>query len=168
MTAARTAAPLALPSIYARPGFLLRRAHQLSVGLFERHCAEYGLTPPQYGVLNVLSYAPDIDQITLAKALGYDKVTTSHIVRGLQARGLLTREASSEGRRRMVMRLTRQGKTLLGRAAAGAARAHDALLQPLPPEEQAHLLRLLDQLCSALEGEARAPMAKLLPPSPAG
>ena len=163
MTAARTSAPEASSLIYARPGFLLRRAHQLSVGLFERHCAEFGLTPPQYGVLNVLSYAPDIDQITLAKALGHDKVTVSHIVRGLEARGLLTRETSSEGRRRMVIRLTRQGKALLGRAVAGAARAHDALLRPLPPEEQAHLLRLLDQLCAGLEDEARAPMVKLLP-----
>ncbi|HEX7750306.1 MAG TPA: MarR family transcriptional regulator [Bordetella sp.] len=163
MTAARTSAPNAPPLIYGRPGFLLRRAHQLSVGLFERQCAEFGLTPPQYGVLSVLSYAPDIDQITLAKALGYDKVTISHVVRGLQARSLLTRETTSAGRRRMIIRLTRQGRTLLRKAAVGAARAHDELLRPLPPEEQGHLLRLLDQLCSALEDQARAPMVKLLP-----
>jgi len=163
MTAARSSALQAPPLIYDRPGFLLRRAHQLSVGLFERHCAEFGLTPPQYGVLSVLSYAPDIDQITLARALGYDKVTISHVVRGLEARSLLTRESSSAGRRRMVIRLTRQGRTLLRQTAAGAARAHDELLRPLPPEEQGHLLRLLDQLCSALEDQARAPMLKLLP-----
>ena len=150
-------------SIYARPGFLLRRAHQLSVGLFERHCGELGLTPPQYGILNVLSYAPDIDQITLAKALGHDKVTISHIVRSLETRGLLTREASVEGRRRMVIRLTRQGRALLAQAVACAARAHDQLLSPLSSEEQAHMLQLLDKLCSGLEDEARAPMVKLLP-----
>ena len=40
--------------IYQRPGFLLRRAHQISTAIFERSCAHLGLTPAQYGVLSVL------------------------------------------------------------------------------------------------------------------
>ena len=39
-----------LQLLYLRPGFLLRRAHQLSVGLFEEGCRELSLTPPQYGL----------------------------------------------------------------------------------------------------------------------
>ncbi|MCB2037617.1 MAG: MarR family transcriptional regulator, partial [Ottowia sp.] len=49
-----------LDMLYQRPGFLLRRAHQLSVALFDLHCGALNLTPPQYGVLTVLSHAQGI------------------------------------------------------------------------------------------------------------
>src|SRR5256885_12122509 len=41
-----TMTPAPLP-LYQRPGFLLRRAHQISVGIFEEQCRPLGLTPPQ-------------------------------------------------------------------------------------------------------------------------
>lgn len=153
--------------IYQRPGFLLRRAHQLSVGLFEQYCREFNLTPPQYGILSVLSYAKDIDQATLSKALGHDKVTTLHIVRVLEARGLLTRVPCPSGRRRMTLCLTDEGRSLRERAAAGAARAYERLMSPLDPPAQAQLLGLLERLCDDLEHSARAPMVKLIPPGAA-
>ncbi len=160
-----TTAALPANLIYRRPGFLLRRAHQLSVGLFELYCREFNLTPLQYGILSVLSYAEDIDQVTLSKALGHDKVTTLHVVRGLEARGLLIREASASGRRRMTLRLTDEGRAVHKAATAGAARAHERVLSPLQANERALLLDLLDRVCDGLESEARAPMVKLLPPA---
>jgi hypothetical protein len=47
------AAP-ALQRLYSRPGFLLRRAHQISAAVFEDECRAVGLTPAQFGVLTVL------------------------------------------------------------------------------------------------------------------
>jgi hypothetical protein len=38
-----------LQRLYLRPGFLLRRAHQLPVGIFEEEGREVGLTPSQSG-----------------------------------------------------------------------------------------------------------------------
>ena len=55
--------------IYQRPGFLLRRAHQISTAIFERSCAHLGLTPAQYGVLSVLAEQPGVDQSSLARAM---------------------------------------------------------------------------------------------------
>ncbi len=150
-----------LDMLYQRPGFLLRRAHQLSVALFDLHCGALNLTPPQYGVLTVLSHAQGIDQATLAKALGFDKVTTLHIVRGLEARGLLSRLPDANDRRRMTMRLTKSGTSLLARSAPGASQAYAELMAPLKPREQAQLLALLGRLCDDLEPHARAPMHKL-------
>jgi len=131
--------------------------------LFEQHYRAFNLTPPQHGILTVLSYAQDIDQGTLSKALGHDKVTTLHIVRSLQARGLLTRVASSNGRRRMIIRLTDAGRSLREQAAECAATAYACLLSPLDPSQQTQLLGLLEQLCDGLEQSARAPMTKLIP-----
>jgi hypothetical protein len=46
--------PASLARLYARPGFLLRRAHQISAAVFEDACRDLGLTPAQFGVLTVL------------------------------------------------------------------------------------------------------------------
>ena len=99
-----------LSDMYQRPGFLLRRAHQISAAVFENACTEVGLTQAQYGVLTVLHSAPDIDQSRLARALAFDKVTVLRVLRGLEDRGLITRVVSAENRRQMAVRLTAQGQ----------------------------------------------------------
>ena len=74
---------LDLSRLYARPGFLLRRAHQISAAVFEDECRAVGLTPAQFGVLTVLRASPGMDQSSLARALGFDKVTVLRVLRGL-------------------------------------------------------------------------------------
>ena len=78
-----------LARLYARPGFLLRRAHQISAAVFEDECRNVGLTPAQFGVLTVLQASPGLDQSSLARALGFDKVTVLRVLRGLEARARL-------------------------------------------------------------------------------
>lgn len=149
--------------IYQRPGFLLRRAHQLSVGLFERYCKQFDLTPPQYGVLSVLSYTEQLDQVSLSKALGHDKVTTLHIVRGMEAKGLVRKTETRSGRRRVFISISEEGRKLLQTAAPSAASAYAHLLSPLAEKEQVMLIDMLERICAELEETARAPMNKVLP-----
>src|SRR4051812_41598283 len=91
--------PTSLARLYARPGFLLRRAHQISAAVFEDACRDVGLTPAQFGVLTVLQAHPGLGQSSLARALGFDKVTVLRVLRGLQARGLVERGPAGESRR---------------------------------------------------------------------
>ena len=147
----------ALEQLYQRPGFLLRRAHQLSVGIFEEECRAVGLTPAQYGVLTVLAAAEGIDQSALSRALGFDRVTTLRVVRGLQARGLVSRAPSVHGRR-LALSLTEQGRHLWCCAKEPAEQAFRRMLEPLATAEQKTLTALLHKLCAALEPAARAPM----------
>ena len=146
--------PDPLPKLYRRPGFLLRRAHQLSVAIFEAACKASALTPAQFGVLTVVSQSADIDQSTLSRALGFDRVTTLHVVRLLTQRGLLVRERCDRDGRRLRLRLTPDAGAVLTEAQAGADRAHYQLLAPLAPLEQDQLLALLTKLCAALEPAA--------------
>lgn len=132
-----------IETLYWRPGFLLRRAHQLSDGIFEETCKGPGLTPAQYAAMSVLGCADGIDQSTLARALGYDRVTTLRIIRGLEQRGLVLRRAALVHRRRLSLSLTGRGRDLLELASDPARRAIDRQMQPLATEEQAELLRLL-------------------------
>ena len=150
-----------LEALYQRPGFLLRRAHQLSVGIFEAQCRDVGLTPPQYGVLLILAVSEGIDQSTLSRALGFDRVTTLRVVRGLETRRLLRRAQSASHRNRLQLALTDAGRWLIKQAKEPADRASERLLSPLTPDERTTLTGLLTKLCAGLEPVART---RVVPP----
>lgn len=145
-----------LSSLYARPGFLLRRAHQISAAVFEGECKGQGLTPAQFGVLTVLRAHPGLDQSSLARALGFDKVTVLRVLRGLEGRGLVQRSAAPDSKRNLAVALTEQGTALLAQSQEPAERAYRRLLAPLDPDQQAQLVNLLQLLTQGLEDEARA------------
>ena len=150
-----------LSDMYQRPGFLLRRAHQISAAVFESACTEVGLTQAQYGVLTVLHSAPDIDQSRLARALAFDKVTVLRVLRGLEERGLITRVVSAENRRQMAVRLTIQGQRLLKKPEQPVRLAYQQLMAPLSQKESQQLIDLLQRLTNELQDEARAPFVPL-------
>lgn len=145
-----------LARLYARPGFLLRRAHQISAAVFEDECRSVSLTPAQFGVLTVLASAPGLDQSSLARALGFDKVTVLRVLRGLETRGLVHRAAALKSKRNVAVTLSPEGVTLLRLAAKPAERAYERLMEPLSLEQQAQLVLLLMELTQGLEDLARA------------
>lgn len=150
-----------LSDLYQRPGFLLRRTHQISAAVFETACAEVGLTPAQYGVLTVLAAEPGLDQTRLARALAFDKVTVMRVLKGLEERQLVARERSAVSRRQMTVRLTAQGVAVLEAAREPAERAYQRLLSPLSPTQRRQLIELLQTLTEGLADEARAPFVPL-------
>ena len=145
-----------LARLYARPGFLLRRAHQISAAVFEDECRALGLTPAQFGVLTVLKAHPGMGQSSLARALGFDKVTVLRVLRGLQARGFVERGPAEGNRRNVSVMLTAQGLDVLKQAQKPAERAYKRLLAPLDEEQQEELVHLLQLLTGELEEDARA------------
>ena len=153
-----------LSRLYARPGFLLRRAHQISAAVFEDECRDVGLTPAQFGVLTVLSAQPGLGQSSLARALGFDKVTVLRVLRGLEGRGLVARTPAPDNKRNICACLTARGEQLLAQAQKPAEAAYKRLLAPLDAQQQEQLLQLLQLLTGELEGAARA--AFVPPPSP--
>ncbi len=148
--------PAQLARLYARPGFLLRRAHQISAALFEDECRELALTPAQFGVLTVLRSHPGLGQSSLARALGFDKVTVLRVLRGLQARGLVARAPALGNRRTVSVALTPRGAAVLEKAQRPAERAYKRLLAPLDRAQQAQLVELLQLMTGELEDDARA------------
>lgn len=160
-----TITPEPLP-LYQRPGFLLRRAHQISVGIFEEHCRPLGLTPPQYGVLVLIDASPGSDQSSLARAMGFDKVTTLRLVRGLEERNLVHRALSQRDRRQHQLTLTEAGKALLQSCLPLVEKAYQRLSAPLQEDELKELQRLLTKLETHLGPSARVRMEPLLQKPP--
>lgn len=146
-----------LSRLYTRPGFLLRRAHQISAAVFEDECRSVGLTPAQFGVLTVLRASPGMDQSSLARALGFDKVTVLRVLRGLESRGLVQRSPAPASRRNLAVVLSAEGMELLDKAQKPAEKAYRRLLAPLSARQQVEFVELLQQLTDGLEHEARAP-----------
>ena len=151
-----------LSLLYAGPGFLLRRAHQISAAVFEDECKSVALTPAQFGVLSVLHASPGLDQSSLGRALGFDKVTVMRVMRGLESRGLIARVYAALNRRNLSITLTDAGHSLLIQTQEPAEHAYNRLMSPLNQQQRDHLVSLLQLLTTGLEGEARA---AFVPPS---
>lgn len=147
---------MSIEDLYQRPGFLLRRAHQISSSIFEKACAELALTPAQYGVLRVMQEHPGIDQSSLARALAFDKVTVLRVIKGLEERGFCQRAVASDNRRQMAVRLTPKGAQVLRQAIEPVKQAYETLLSPFTDVQRKQLMGLLQLLNTELDNEARA------------
>lgn len=137
------ALPWPLPE---RPGFLMRRLHQIHVSLFSERCGAFGVTPLQYSLLSLLADRNEADQTTLANAVALDRTTTTGALKRLAARGFVERSPALNDRRAQNCRPTPAGRALLCRMEDAARQAHDATLEPLSPEERATLIRLMKKI----------------------
>lgn len=134
--------------LWARPGFLVRRLHQINYALFFEECTAFNITPVQYALLTTLSLNPGMDQISLGKEVGIDRTNVADVLRRLERRGLVERRKGEEDRRAVLARLTTEGEKTTREMFAAMQRAQARLLEPLPPDERAAfmaaLLRLVD------------------------
>ncbi|TAK84146.1 MAG: MarR family transcriptional regulator [Betaproteobacteria bacterium] len=148
----------ALQKLYSRPGFLLRRGHQIAVSIFMQECEKTGLTPPQHGVLIAAGQHPGLSQSDVARLLGFDRATIGQVVKGLEARGLLRRGSSHDNRRNKALVLTPQGAAVLRRAALAMHRISTRLLSPFNAKERKLFMALLSRLTARLNTESRTPL----------
>ena len=129
----------------AAPGHLIRRAHQISVAVFNGHLATADVTPVQFAILNALVDTPGVDQITLAKRVAFDPATSGSVIGRLEGKGWVTRRADEVDRRRKLLVLTPQGLKALAEMQSAVADVQKAILSPLSPADQALFMRLLTQ-----------------------
>jgi DNA-binding MarR family transcriptional regulator len=148
----------ALQELYRRPGFMIRRCHQIAVAIFADECRAFDLTTTQYGILYVLSRHPGSDQISLARLLGLDRSTTGMVVGRLEERQLLRRAVDPADKRKRLLELTPAGEKLLARAQPVVRRAQERLFEPFDAQEREMLVALLDRLIDLDEtGSADGP-----------
>jgi DNA-binding MarR family transcriptional regulator len=132
--------------LWGRPGFLLRRLHQIHYALFFEECAGYDITPVQYGLLTTLSLNPNLDQNSLARELGIDRTNVADVLNRLARRGLVERRRSPNDARMVLARLTRAGERLTRKMYRPMQRAQRRLLNPLLPQERNTLIITLIRL----------------------
>ncbi len=152
VTDPRGTAPLPPWPLRERPGFLIRRLHQIHVALFGEACADFDVTPVQYSLLSALEARGEADQTTLAADVALDRTTATGALKRLQARGFVERATSASDRRARECRLTALGADMLGRIEASARAAHRRTIAALDEAEQQALVSLMTRIVDA-EGE---------------
>jgi DNA-binding MarR family transcriptional regulator len=148
-------------ALFSRPGFLVRRLHQIYVAIYFQNCERFGTTPVQSSVMQVLLAQPGMDQIALAQAIGIDRTTASSVLTRLEARGIVRREADPTDRRNKRAFLTPAGQAMLRDMQASIEAAHRELVKPLAPAEREHFLEQLLCLVHANNDRGRSPLRNL-------
>jgi DNA-binding MarR family transcriptional regulator len=148
----------AFAAVEDRPGFLIRRLHQIHLALFAEECAPFGVTPVQFSIMTAAAAQPGLEQVALAHEVGVDRTTLTNVLTRLEGRGLLRRAAAEDDRRVKRVILTPDGHAVLGRMTGAAERAHARTVAALPPAEREAFLAALRALVSAGNGYGRAPM----------
>lgn len=129
-----------------RPGFLIRRLHQIHVALFVEECGSEKITPVQYSILSALDQMGNVEQIALSRAVGLDTTNVADVLARLERQRMVRRRFSPRDKRRKVVTLTQAGRAALRRIDAGAARAHERTLAALEPKARDRFVRDLVRL----------------------
>ncbi len=129
-----------------RPGFLIRRLHQIHVALFQEACGAFEVTPLQYSLLSALAVRGTADQTTLASDIALDRTTTTGALKRLAARNLVKRVVNQDDRRARVCKLTSAGAALLAKIESSAREAHRATLGNLTKAEQVVFIGLMQRI----------------------
>ena len=126
-----------------RLGYFARRVQVWIFQDFIRRLAPIDISPAQFSVLAVISCNRGLSQSELAAALGIERARLVRLLHRLEQRGLTQRLPSSADGRRHVLRLTREGQRMLGRAKTLSEQHEAKLMQRLGPEQYRLLLETL-------------------------
>jgi len=123
---------------------LMRRIMQEHGGHWQQLLPQ--LTKPQFAVLWAVAEHPGIEQVAVTTAAAIAPATLTEMLRRLEQRGLVRREADPGDQRRRLLFLTDKGKRLLNNARPKVHQANQMLLNRLSAGDQARLQTLLQQL----------------------
>lgn len=144
--------------LWTRPGYLIRRLHQIHVGLFAEECAGEDITPVQFAVLTVLYDGSEMDQFSLSAFVGIDRSSGAEVFRRLEHRGLLVRRQSDVDGRAKLIKITNQGRKFVDHVRPLMARTQDRFVSPLNDAELKTFYKLVAKLIDANNSSSRAPL----------
>ncbi|MFI9353913.1 MarR family winged helix-turn-helix transcriptional regulator [Streptomyces lydicus] len=145
------------PDLDVGPQGVIGRLHRLAGLLTEQLClvyGRYGLSEGEFDVLAALRRAGEPFERAPGELAAHTMVTTGAMTKRvdrLERNGLVTRRRSAVDGRGRVVALTRAGRELIDRAFTDHMSNERRLLDALPPDEAAHLERLLASWLDHLE-----------------
>lgn len=143
-------------SLWDRPGFLVRRLHQIHVAMFHEECGNFSITPVQFGLLTILEGKSPLDQVTLAAEVGIDRTNVADVVKRLEGRGLVERRANQSDRRTRLVSITEDGRMFRQRVQKCMEIAQERFVGPLNEEDRRLFMRLLRNLIESNNETGRA------------
>ena len=130
--------------------FLLAQVGAAAAQEFGKRLEPLGFSPPDAGILRLLSQFPGLSQQEVAGRLGMHASRLVAIIDAMEQRGLVERRQNPDDRRLYSLELTAAGREALA-AIGSVARAHDdAICSPLTAEERTQLAAMLQKLAANL------------------
>jgi DNA-binding MarR family transcriptional regulator len=133
----------------ARIGFLLTQLGSLAAENFAAKTRELGITPPEAGVMRILSRQSGVNQRELADKLGVAQSRVVVLIDSLESAGLIIRARSATDRRSQVLQVTDSGRELLARLRTAAEAQEAELVEGLSAADRDRLYELLLKLGDA-------------------
>lgn len=127
-------------------GYLMRRAYQRHLAIFQRHACDPQLTAVQLSTLCALRDNGAMSQTELVRVTGVDQATIRGIVARLRARGLIKLSPGKDDGRKVIAELTPQGAALIAEMVPHAHTITERTLERLNPAERVALMFLLRKL----------------------
>jgi len=144
--------------VHESPGHLIRRCHQIAIGLFLDTYNKYGITSPQLSILMVVKDRPGIDQTQLSGLVALDRTNTATTLTRLEQKGLVRRESRPPDRRTRHVYITEAGETLLRNLPSEPEAVSDRLLDELNPAERYLFVEILKKIVNSKNSWSRAPL----------
>lgn len=138
-----------LEKVCRAPGYLIRRAHQFATAAYTAEFDSDVVTGVQFVALTAISEQPGLTGVSVAERIGYDKMTTSHVIRRLERKGYIERRQSEQDGREIRIWLTEAGRKAMDVVEARLWRVSERLFVPLTTTERETLLALLGKLEAA-------------------
>jgi MarR family 2-MHQ and catechol resistance regulon transcriptional repressor len=113
----------------------------------------YGLTVPQFGILEALYHLGPLPLGAIAERLLVTGANVTFVMDKLEAQGLAQRDRHAEDRRVVLARLTPEGRARMEEVFSGHAAYVQGLARHLTAEEQKTLSALLRKLGTGIETE---------------
>ncbi|WP_129657957.1 MarR family winged helix-turn-helix transcriptional regulator [Rothia halotolerans] len=132
-------------------GYRLKQAQAALRSRMDETLKQLELTTSQYSCLETIGRRPGASNAEIARSVFVSRQAMNTLLRGLQQRGLVTRAERAEAGRALPIRLTGEGRRLLGEAAARIARIEKAMSDALGPERRTSLMSGLTRCVDALE-----------------
>ncbi len=129
----------------------LARAHDTMSTLADRNIATFGLTTPQFGVLECLGHLGEMTIGELGRKMLVSGGNMTVVVDNLVKLGLAERFGISDDRRKIMVRLNGKGEKLFQEIFIKHAEFITDLASVLTCREQEELARLLKKLGTSLE-----------------
>lgn len=126
-------------------GFLLRRANQRHLGIFNSHMGNE-LTAQQFAVLAKMHEVGETSQNELGRQTAMDQSTINGVIQRLMKRGLVDKCKSETDRRMLILRLTDAGEALFLSILPEAFEITEETFAPLGERDRKTLVRLLRQI----------------------
>jgi DNA-binding MarR family transcriptional regulator len=113
-----------------------------------------GLTGPQLLILQEISRNVEITAGEIANAVSLSQATVTGILERMEKRELLTRQRSETDKRRIMVRITQEGKDILKNAPPIMQEAFVERFDNLQEWEQTMILSALQRLVAMMEAKA--------------